>query len=542
MINILLGIAIEAILIVGHHNHWGFVTRFSNAGLDVMTRLSQSVCAEAPRWRRGSGDGGSSAADATVIERWLRCPSAGAAEDIPLLLDVDERTWRSAQWGGGEPALAPRDGVATLVEQSFALGAKRVVLDILVQDGLTRDAAGSADEQFAARLRALLKQPHFGDDRLLLLVRTERAPLLDDINDRGNHFTGAFLPSLRASRAIDSVIAESGGRIALAAPYFTADEHDRMTRDWVLFKVHCMADAGSPTGGWLQFVPSVQLAAAAHGLGVPMSVVSPAPAEADTRTPCRVFPADAEPAALGLKAEQVREELNAALYGPQGEGGAVEAYWARLQRAFNQRLRADGRELGALPEAHSLGNRIVYRYRWGGAPDEDLSTGRVQRRPAREVLDAVASGDARLALSMSQLFAGRTVVIGQTFREANDVFYTPVGTMPGAAVLVNAIDSMREYQLLRATGGALSNTIALVLIVVVGYLFARWDSTTGTITATAIVILSVGVASFFMFQHGVWLDVAAPILGIQLHRLWAGWEERQELKARRAAAGDAHHH
>ncbi len=550
LINIILGVAIETMLIAGHHYHWGFVTRFTNTGLDVMTRLSQSTCALAEAWQ---ADGPQ--APPTPVARWLRCPSAGSAQSVPLLVEVDERTWRSPLWGGGEPAIAPRDGLAALVGNAFRLGAQRVVLDVQVQDsqpllaGLSDGSSpkvSNTDEAFATQLRNLLREPYFAADKLLVLVRTERAPLLDAIN-RGAAYHDAFLPELRQSTAVDRVVAESGGRIALAAPYFTVDPGDRLTRDWVLFKTLCKANVQSPTGGWLHFVPSVQLLTAAHALGVSSAVVAPEPGAGALRGTCHPFPLDAEPTSVDVKSAVLASGLRAQLYGSDdGESstGLVDAYWALVRDAFNKKL-PPGQALAPLPAAHSLGNRILYRYRYDDVvysdPDASLvdTTGYVHRRPAHELLVAAASNGANDD-GMRSIFAGRTVVIGQTFREAGDIFYTPVGVMPGAAVLVNAIDSMRVYQLLRPTAGATAVAIALVLIVIVGYLFARWDSTRGTVLATAAVLLSVGVASFFMFQHGVWLDVAAPILGIQLHRIWAAWEERRELMRRRAVAGVAH--
>ena len=564
IINVLLGLAIESVLIVGHIYHWGVITQFTNTGLDVMTRLSQSACSVAHAVRAPGGVGGSidQQHPPNWVEQQLRCPSAEPAANLPLLVDVDERTWRSAQWGGGEPAMAPRDELATLVEQAFELGATRVVLDVLVQDRTTVltdtavkttqtvDTAGSspADMAFAKRMSELLNKPYFEPDKLLTLVRTERTALLDDVN-RGGGYINAFLPSTRVSAALDSVVKQSNGRIALAAPYFLADGQDHVTRDWVLFKVHCNADPTSAAGGRLQIVPSVQLLVAAHAAGVsPLLIASPSPTNG-SQADCTPFPTNAEPTDLAKPAALLAQELKTQLYGNPNtpQAGLVGAYWERVRDAFNQQARA-GHKLEGLPAPESLGNRIVYRYRYsaglapGQAVTDPLShAGFVHRLPAGQLLAAADLRDARLSAGLRTVLEGRTVVIGQTFKEAGDMFYTPLGTMPGAAVLVNAIDSMRVHQLLRTTGGGVSITIALILIVLVGYLFARWDSTRGTILSTLAVLLSVGVASFFMFQHGIWLDVVAPILGIQLHRLWAAWEERHELKQRRHAAGDGHH-
>ncbi len=140
------------------------------------------------------------------------------------------------------------------------------------------------------------------------------------------------------------------------------------------------------------------------------------------------------------------------------------------------------------------------------------------------------SAEQLLALPKDHRFEGRTIVIGQTYHETGDFFNTPVGRMPGAVLLMNAIDSMAKHQLMKPPSGFLTFSVAFVLIVFVGFLFARWDSSIGAVFAVVVVVLTAGVASFFFFAHGVWFDFAAPIIGIQLHRQFAAWEERSALK------------
>ena len=103
-----------------------------------------------------------------------------------------------------------------------------------------------------------------------------------------------------------------------------------------------------------------------------------------------------------------------------------------------------------------------------------------------------------------------------------------------------AIDSMQAFGQLGQPSPLVMAAVSLLLIVAVGYVFARWDSVIGTLVATALVVLTAGVASFLLFAQGVWLDVAAPILGIQLHRLWASFEEQQHFRRLKKEHGHAH--
>ena len=171
-----------------------------------------------------------------------------------------------------------------------------------------------------------------------------------------------------------------------------------------------------------------------------------------------------------------------------------------------------------LPHDGGLGNRIVFRY----PPDGQGTTN-------QSALPFLLADDATLQ-PYAQAFNGRIVVVGQTFSETRDFFDTPLGNMSGAMVLVNAIDSMAKHRLMQPPSSLLTYFVSFALILIVGCLFAKWDSMTGTTLATIAVIVTAGVASFFLFAHGVWLDFAAPIIGIQIHRRWAAFEEKIERR------------
>lgn len=599
-INIALGILIEVTVhIAGHGFHFSPVVNFQNWGLDVVTRLSHAACTWAD----------SSDARQDKLSHLLRCPDAAPATRPPLLVAVDAETWRSPIWGGGEPVRAPRDAMATLIERSFELGAQQVVLDILIEDGASRGAARPAadsitaltaqgDQLFANRLRALLAQPALDGSRKLILVRTERQPLPDDM--------GAYLGEIRHSAALDTLAADSGGRIVIAAPYFQVDL-DRVTRDWNLFKVVCErkpSAAGDPDTGRLRVVPSVQLITAAHRqaqlngdeqalaaiqtLGSPGSTrptpsCTPFPREGDgtpgpielTVKRCEVAAViggvqalstdrDCKAATLACNRSSKQSEATTSLiqvacnahasrlcaarsasYAAKGLSGRLEsgygtqgvnrAYWSEVQSAFRAAKSATAGatvELADLPPAGGLGNRVVFRH----APAAPDSQGPATSMSARVLLDQTGQQPPGLA----ELFSNRIVVIGQTHDESGDFFSTPLGRMPGAQLLVNAIDSMAKQGLMRQPRWQLTMALAVALIVAVGYVFARWSSTMGKFLATGAVIMTAGVASVFYFAHGVWLDFAAPIIGIQIHGWWAAFEERQRL-ASLATQHDRHH-
>jgi CHASE2 domain len=551
--NIVLGVLIELFIHIGGHTfHLSPIVNFQNWGLDVVTRLNVAACSGL-----GVADHGPQASSG----RFLKCPLMDSQANVPFLVDIDAQTWRDTEWGGGEPYRAPRNKLIALIDQSFERGAKQVVVDIVVEDG-TSQASNAAvkddraklaykeDQDFADGLRILLGKKYFETDRKLILVRTVRAPLSFESDTR------AYLGELRTSAAVDKVIAESKNRIVVAAPYFQ-ESTDRITRDWDLFKVVCERKLGESDHGQLRVVPSVQLVTTQHLLGVNSDVKQDVEAKkVKLVRSCAPYPllgpstlpegdsfaqacllaiaVDGSSAAVegGIckKAKQICETVSKTddfsnfsvcpsllsklkLLTNNSEhnknDGLSHEYWSDVQSSIDAKFK-----LADLPHQGGLGNRIVFRYN----------------------ADQVMAGNSKisavqlLALPMDHRFEGRTVVIGQTYQETGDFFNTPVGRMPGAVLLINAIDSMKKHQLMKPPSGFLTFSVAFALIVFVGFLFARWDSSMGAVLAVIAVVLTAGVASFFFFAHGVWFDFAAPIIGIQLHRQFAAWEERSALK------------
>lgn len=519
LINIALGLAIELVVHgLGHGLHFKPIVDFQNWGLDLVTRAAQASCAVS---RAGSGVG--------TLGRVLQCPESEPAARVPVLIEVDAASWRSTAWGGGEPDRAPRDAMLKLIDYAFALGARQVVLDILVEDRSSRapgaPAARVEDQAFAQGLEKLLESPHFDPQRRLVLVRTERRPLPDDEH---SHF-----PELRHSQVVDSVIEKSGGRIVVAAPYFRIST-DLVLRDWELFKVVCERPrepgAGANPPGLVRVVPSVQLVTAAFDLGLDTGALSPPMgklARGDIGvTSCSPFPLmlDQSPSPVDgpvQECELTQDRPGVCRAEAKDEAGLRQRYWSGVQQVFAERA-----PLGALPKGGDPGNRVMFR----------LAMEDVVRLPAMELLKGQAPERQRFA----SLLKDRVVVIGQTYEEAGDSFVTPLGRIPGAAVLVNAVHSMSRHGLMQPPASLQIYGVSIFLIVIVGYVFARWSSMVGTIIASAAVVLTAGVGSFFLFAHGVWLDFAAPIVGIQIHKLWAAYEERRE-HARLVKMGGSNH-
>ena len=468
-VNIAIGVAIVSALNWASHGlHLAFVVNAQNGAFDRMMRASAAAANDA--------------ADSPQQARLV-------------LVDIDDPTWRDPRWGGGEPARAPRDALATLIESAFQRGARQVVLDVAIEGATGREADLADDRLFAARLEAMLAAPWFGADRQLVLVRTLRPPLplqrklLDEASREETPFAEGYLDELREAPPINAVIGRSQGRIVLAAPFFSLSP-DHVLRDWQLLQVVCERHGAD---GVVRVVPSVQLAVAARHFGLAAGAAPWQIGAAAGR--CTPFPADPARAMRPAEARQAATTLLA----------QVEATTVASWRATHQAFAQIGVAMSAqVPRVHDLGNRVVFR--WANPPNVV---------PAIELLHGPVRHDLQ----------GRVVVIGQSNVETVDHQLTPLGDMPGCVVLLNAIDSMVRYRVIETPSAWITVPLAFAMIVVVGYAFARWNSLAGTLVATGVIIAVLPWASFSLFKHGVWLDFALPLLGIQVHKLITSLEE-----------------
>ena len=466
-LNVLWGVAIEAIVLITHAGGFSWLDAVKNAPFDRMMRSNATLA---------TNDG-------------LVPPL--------VFIDIDDGTWRSPAWGGGEPYRAPRDRLFQLIDHAFTHGARQVVLDVLVEG---RNGSGSegGDDAFALRLRELKQRPYFERGRQLVLVRSIRRGLEPGAPDE-----------LRTSM-LDPLVAESGDSIVVAAPYFRYSP-DRILRDWQLLEVACVAKLDDTPAHWA-VIPAVQLVVAARHAGVSLA---PAP----------VLPsASTQPATTGC-AEDAISGIAGSKPVARAEDSAKSVVLANGWERVRQSFAMAGVDLGAkMPPVDSLGNRIVFRL--ADPPKLDLA----QVVSATEVLDGRATRhDLRDAI----------VVIGQSYAEAGDRHETPLGEMAGSLVILNGIDSMIRHQIIRAPSPWMTVPLSILLIVFVGYVYARWDSTLGPLLATAAATVVLFAGSYHLFKHGVWMDFELPMLGIQARKTFTSFANALPRRPGHSAPGEA---
>lgn len=264
-------------------------------------------------------------------------------------------------------------------------------------------------------------------------------------------------------------------------------EHDQVIRRWRMWEVLCEGDTST-------HIPSIQLQALPFILK------------------------------LQSKDNLLQEKLTAHAKGVcNGDSSASNSYVEIAGQLFH-----------AVP--NSLHKRIIYSIPWKLSPGESRPGIELDGKkvPILSIRSAHHITDSEGGVDNSWL-KGKVVVIGASYQDSRDLFATPIGMMPGAIVLVNAIDSLIRYgeiEPLPAWGKLL---IEAFLILIMSIAFARLHSFWGTIISTAVILAALVPISFIIFRSGVWLDFIIPLIAVAMHQLAIHYEDA-------IAAGKQGHH
>jgi CHASE2 domain-containing sensor protein len=422
-----------------------------------------------------------------------------------VMIDIDETTWRSPQWGGGEPFRAPRPELAELINRAFAYGAQYAIVDVTVEGHL----ADTDDAAFASSLESLLRElqarvgPH-GPARLIL-VRSLRPRL----TPRGPNMNG--LPEVRAS-AVDRVIAQSGGLIVAAAPYFVTSS-DGVLREWQLWNVACTPGLEGETGQMV-LMPSPQLLIATWENGRPDDTAAPWRNSAPHQCP-----APDEPAAATMQAGALSVDT---LQWLRQYTSIPNLKTAELSAA---QITSASSDTADLPVSNHIVYRIYDRVQTPARLGDPLDAG-FARVSAATVLSTAQSAPA----PWRARFAGATVIIGQSHSDAGDVHVTPLGLMSGSLVIINSVDSILRYGVL---GGAPELSIhlpfTLLSVLLTATILACWRGTLATLgSGVLVMVLSLLISVYCLIHLGVWFDFLAPLGGTLLGAVWEIWQTAHE--------------
>lgn len=118
-------------------------------------------------------------------------------------------------------------------------------------------------------------------------------------------------------------------------------------------------------------------------------------------------------------------------------------------------------------------------------------------------------------------FEDRVVVIGTSYEDSRDFHVTPLGRMPGAVWMMNAIQALMQYGQIEEFHGWRKELLVLVEIVAVAMAFAWFTSLAGALASAVLIVMFLVPLSLWLFQFGTWLDFAVPLLGVAGHHFFS---------------------
>lgn len=420
--------------------------------------------------------------------------SLGAENNAYVLLDIDQQTYEA--WG--EPFYVPRGKLLDLIEFAATGNPAVIIVDI--------DLSKADDTESESRLKEYIKNYDTGDHPPLVLMRTLKPTLENTTETR---------PSTQRSSFLDTNVSGSGN-IFWASPHYKRDSDYRVRR-WLLSQPTCKENQPEVLVSVELLVKAVLAAADEQGKEAAMlragdSLDARAMVAARTRTslnqcfaPIR-FHCDA-----ALPEDITHESTNCAI---------------------------GHHDISLDPSV--LAQRLIYSIPYNVAEGIKRPTVEINHRPAEllKVLSALDITDSKHQPRATSL-EGKVVVIGGSYRETRDWYATPLGEMPGALVIVNAIHSLGVNGQLQPPGAWLKLLIVAVLIIVMSLLFAWFNSFTGMVLASLAVILLLVPLSFFLFQSGVWVDFALPLFAVQVHQIASEFEESRAAAKRNKRPGQS---
>lgn len=133
-------------------------------------------------------------------------------------------------------------------------------------------------------------------------------------------------------------------------------------------------------------------------------------------------------------------------------------------------------------------------------------------------------------------FKDKIVIIGNSSPDAGDIYPTPVGNMAGMYIIGNAINTILLGLQPSHSSVYVNIAIEILVIITAAYFFLYLSSFLAQILVSVILILTLGVASYYYFLHtGVFLNFMFAVVGMSFHKTISNIEEIIENKGQKHA-------
>lgn len=408
-----------------------------------------------------------------------------AGKDIPafVFLDVDDQTYHS--WG--EPLFTPRDRLKNLIETSIAAKPRLVLVDIDISQATPVDESSLHPndqilKDYLANYATECKQKKDSSCPPIILARAFQVDVQSDNPNYPVPRTG-FL---------EEVVANGAPYLQWAsAHFFHAD--DQVIRRWMLWQPACTVEKQPIVA------PSFELAVMAN-----------------IQAGCSV--ADMQKALSPFR--------------PKNCDNVVDN-----EEATPEFVKFCG--LSTATDIRSIHQRVNYKMPWLPANDglgESDTLVTQAEEPVLTIFSAehFATSPSPVTQENLEKLTDNIVVIGGSYRDTRDVHLTPLETMPGALIIINAIHSLLTLDegTIKPLPFLLRLIIMAILIVIMTYLLTKFDS-----AWSMFLIFILLLPAIWLYQYGIWMDYTIPLLIIHFHQMINDFEEIYKMRKERRLSG-----
>jgi len=405
-------------------------------------------------------------------------------------LDIDDRTYQQSL---KEPLVIPRCYVKELIETAVKGKARLVVVDLDLSQKIPNELSElSSDDKVLYDYLAKYKGTNCHKDEScppIILVRALHT-VIEPSQVKENH---ELVYEPRKGFLEDAVI-QSYPHIQWGSVQFGKSFYDNVLREWELAQPTCEDNQ-------LQVIPSIYLLAASITFDNEASLT-----KKHLENTLSSVKTELEKWFKPVKCPAKTYEL------PPIPGSLI----------FAKNSRGESLEMKS-GEMKGVRQRIIFKMPWLPPTAEDWTTTRYTLGTHLSVFSAESY---REKMRTSDLLKDKIVVIGGSYGEGRDTHKTPLKEMPGGLVLINAISSLFEKEIVPLEMKWML-LIEMVLISAMTFLFALINRHSIWIM-TAIVIfvfLPVPVASFYFLKLGIWMSFPIPLLAVLIHHIAADYYE-----------------
>jgi hypothetical protein len=390
-------------------------------------------------------------------------PTAPREAQPFVFVDIGEQTWKA--WGS--QLITPRERLATLVDAVSQLGPAVVLLDV--------------DLSFPPMIPGADKPLH----KLLSdygKAEPARAPL---VLVRSLSAKETSRPKAFDERPTAYDAEASSTKIKWASTLFE-ESFDGLVRRWRLVEPVC-------NHGAAKVIPSAELAVAA---------IAAKKTESLEEVLHRLTPENCEAEALSEQDSVVLDLGGGRLIKFSNDETERRVLYSLIWRSPSE---ADS------SQARFVGPTVAFNNR---------STPLLTILPATYLLSRWSEGtetQKATKTALRDLFEGRIVIIGGSFEQSGDIHYTPVGSMPGGLIVVNAVHALLSFGTPHELEHSYRLVVSFVFVLVTSLLFHYLRPAVAAI-AMATVLLLLMVATMDWFRSGLILDLAVPATGVLVHR------------------------